>query len=155
MDHSRQEPRIGSTRDNDVPVLTEVVGPEITDDSSPYVLLDERDDPEDFRVENEVYTGFDDHFGVEEAEATGREAPNAAQQSRPADSRPVQSPAADIDGLRASLTMELNEAVAGMVEDATAGLETLLVERISARLKDEISGIVGAALVDYEREKNN
>ncbi|HET6726036.1 MAG TPA: hypothetical protein VFH85_08525 [Gammaproteobacteria bacterium] len=130
--------------DDRIPVLTDIVDPSRADEAEPYLPEEQDEAPTE-----QPRVGFDDNFGVDEAEAAGMSTllgPEPAQQG---------VPARDLDELRATLTAELDHAAARIVEDSVVGLEAQLTASIAERLKEEVRGIVGAAIKDFERQQKH
>ncbi|HET6724891.1 MAG TPA: hypothetical protein VFH85_02665, partial [Gammaproteobacteria bacterium] len=94
----------------------------------------------------------DDNFGIEEAVAVGLGAvPDPALPPEPVP--PPKAPEPDLSELRATLTAELDHAAERIIAESVENIEALIAERISRHMKDEIRGIVGAALTDFERQR--
>lgn len=147
----RREPIVDWSGREEVPVLTDIVEPEDLS-AEPYVALE--DEADALPAMHAAEISFDDNFGLEEAEAAGLTAfldptvPPAVSPDRRRDDR-----SARLETLRADLVAELEMAATRIVEEAVAGAEALLIDRVSERLKEEIGGIVGAALADFDRRR--
>ncbi|HET7570024.1 MAG TPA: hypothetical protein VFK96_05495 [Gammaproteobacteria bacterium] len=142
------EPHIDWERHDDIPVLTDIVNPDEVE-VGPYVVIEDADEPAEVPVAPAPRVVYDDNFGVDEAEAAGLAGlPEEAPPSEPA---PVGEPV-DLDELRTALAAELEQAATRIIEDSVAGIEAQIADRIAARLKDEIGGIVEATLTDFQRQ---
>ncbi|HET7306491.1 MAG TPA: hypothetical protein VFK24_01570 [Gammaproteobacteria bacterium] len=139
------EPHIDWERHDDIPVLTDIVNPDEVA-AGPYVLIEDADEAPTAPAPDVVY---DDNFGVDEAEAAGLAA--LPEEAPPPEPQPAETPIS-FDELRTALTAELDQAAARIVEDSVAGIEAQIADRVVARLKDEIGGIVEAALADFQRQ---
>ncbi|HET8551006.1 MAG TPA: hypothetical protein VFM97_00850 [Gammaproteobacteria bacterium] len=139
------EPHIDWERHDDIPVLTDIVNPEEVA-AGPYVLLEDADETAEAPAAPAPDLGYDDNFGVDEAEAARLAA--LPEEVSPPEAAPLQ-----LDELRAALTAELDEAAARIVADSVVGIEAQIADRVAARLKDQVGGIVEAALADIERKQ--
>lgn len=151
----KHEPHIGNKPDDGIPVLTDIVDPAQANETGPYVGPEEpatTETPDAPPADSHTDIEFDDNFGIEEAAAAGMAAvPDPALPPEPIPTPPAPEP--DLAALRAALTAELDDAAARIVKESVEGVEALVVERVAQQLKDEIRGIVGAALADFERQR--
>ncbi|HET7370043.1 MAG TPA: hypothetical protein VFK45_04320 [Gammaproteobacteria bacterium] len=138
--------------DDGIPVLTDIVDPAQPEETGPYVGPEEPEAPEDAPADHHTDIEFDDNFGIEEAAAAGLGAmPDPAL---PPESPPApQAPERDLGELRAKLTAELDYAAERIIAESVDSIEALIAERISRHMKEEIRGIVGAAMADFERQR--
>jgi hypothetical protein len=154
-DDPTDRPGVDWDRRDKIPVLTDIVDPAETGGNEPWLSeeaseVQEPPDSDDSREEPESTqpeVRFHDSFGVDEAKAAGLSSWDESALRDPAPEP------ADLDALRDMLNAEMHHAAARIVEESFVDVEGLLVERICARLKDEIRGIVGATLTDYERRR--
>jgi hypothetical protein len=146
-DDSRHGVHVDWERRDHIPVLTDIVDPaDFEDAGEPVVVIEDEHSTAAAALASDLV--YDDNFGVDEAEAAGLSAwaaPAAA---------PIAREAA-LDDLRRTLTAELHHAAERIVEESVTGVETELAARIAGRLKDEVRGIVGATLAEFERQDHN
>lgn len=141
----RREPEIDWSVSDEIPVLTEIV--DADDIAAQSVEIPAEGDGPGALPAIHAEQRFDAGDGME---AAAMEEPfdltplwNSRSSSRPPESR--------LDTMRTALTAELEVAATRIVAESVKEVETLLVERVSQRLKDELAGIVGATLHEFER----
>lgn len=146
----KHESRTGAKRDDGIPVLTDIVGPEITDESSPYVVMNEQ-------AETDVKpaaTDDDAALGHGAPDIDDRREASSPTEATGPETSPDDRSMPDLTNLSVRLTAELNHAAARIVDQSVEDVEDVLREHVTERLKHETRAIVDAVLTDYERRND-
>lgn len=147
--NARREPKFDPNEIDELPVLTDIV-----DVDTDFPSIAEFDDIE-LALPPVAEVSYDDEFGVDEATAAGMQ-PDAAVFVAPApQTAPVEAAPSRLDELRANLVAELESAATRIIAESLEEAQALIVDRAAQRLKDELAGIVGATIAEFDRRRKD
>ncbi|HET7676199.1 MAG TPA: hypothetical protein VFL54_11805 [Gammaproteobacteria bacterium] len=147
--NARREPKFDPNEIDELPVLTDIV-----DVDADFPSIAEFDDAEPAQLPV-AEVSYDDEFGIDEAAAAGMQADAKVFVAPAPRSAPAGAAASRLDELRANLVAELESAATRIIAESVEEAQALLVDRVAQRLNDELAGIVGATIADFDRRRKS